>query len=288
MAVEEYRYEVNLLRSAIEEAYAHDRSTRYLLQRVKNYEREDVLSFLSRRNIMPQYGFPVDTVPLQTTSNAQDTGYGVELQRDLAMAIAEYAPGSEIVANGQLFTSRYIRKVPKIGWRMYDYVTCEGCGTLNIELHISQQEPSHLEKCHVCAMPMSHDARKTFIEPAFGFSVDPNNVRKPGLIRPQRSYRSEVAYVGYRAQAALQETYIGDSLVSIQYAEKDEMAVLNKSNFYVCETCGYAELHSSFAWTQEQKHLMPSGKTCRQSKLRRYSLLPPFRSSRTLWTRSRS
>lgn len=272
MAVEEYRYEVNLLRSAIEEAYAHDRSTGYLLQRVKNYEREDVLSFLSRRNIMPQYGFPVDTVPLQTTSNAQDTGYGVELQRDLAMAIAEYAPGSEIVANGQLFTSRYIRKVPKIGWRMYDYVTCEGCGTLNIELHISQQEPSHLEKCHVCAMPMSHDARKTFIEPAFGFSVDPNNVRKPGLIRPQRSYRSEVAYVGYRAQASLQETYIGDSLVSIQYAEKDEMAVLNKSNFYVCETCGYAELHSSFAWTQEQKHLMPSGKTCRQSKLRRYSL----------------
>lgn len=272
MAVNEYQAEVDILRNAKKEAYDRDRSTGYLLQRIRNYENEDVLSFLSRRNIMPQYGFPVDTVPLQVTSNVKEAGYGVELQRDLAMAIAEYAPGSEIVANGQLFTSRYIRKIPQIGWKMYEYVTCDECGTLNIELFVNQQEKSNIECCHVCGKSLEKEAGKTFLEPAFGFSVDPNNIRKPGLMRPQRSYRSDVAYVGYRAQASLQETYVGDCLVSIQYAEKDEMAVLNKSNFFVCEQCGYAELNSSFTRMVEQKHQTPSGKICIQKRLNRYSL----------------
>jgi len=272
MAVEEYRYEVKTLRDAIQEAFEHERSTGYLLQRVRNYEREDILSFMSRRNIMPQYGFPVDTVPLMVANHADEAGFGVELQRDLSMAIAEYAPGSEIVANGRLFTGRYIRKVPRIGWKMYDYVTCEGCGTLNIELHVNQSAQPQLESCHVCGMPLDTDALRTFLVPSFGFSADPNNVRKPGLIRPQRSFRGDAAYVGYRAQASLQRIRIGGRLASIQYAEKDEMAVLNRSNFYVCESCGYAEKNAGFTRTIEQRHLMPSGRPCGQTRLYRYSL----------------
>lgn len=272
MAVEDYLYEVNTLRTAIEEAFAQERSTGYLLQRVRNYEREDVLSFMSRRNIMPQYGFPVDTVPLMVAGHTKEASYGVELERDLAIAIAEYAPGSEVVANGQLFTSRYIRKVPRIGWKMYDYVTCEACGTLNIELHVDKRSHPSLARCHVCDEPMNNDQQRTFLVPAFGFSTDPNDVRKPGLIRPQRSFRSEVAYVGYRAQTSLQEMSIANSRVSVQYAEKDEMAVLNRSNFYVCENCGYTEKNLGFIRTIEQKHVMPSGRSCVQDKLHRYSL----------------
>lgn len=271
-AVEEYRYEVDLLRQAMQEAFEQDRSTSYLLQRVKNYEQESILSFLSRRNIMPQYGFPIDTVPMQVTSRPGEPGFGVELQRDLAVAIAEYAPDSQVVANGQLFTGRYIRKVPRIGWKMYDYVTCESCGTLNIELHIDQRVNPRLEKCHVCEMELNQDAQSTFLVPSFGFSADPNDIRKPGLVRPQRSYRSDIAYVGYRGQASLKELSVGKHQVSIQYASKDEMAVLNRSNFYVCESCGYAETSSTFMRSCEMKHVMPSGRPCKQERLHRYSL----------------
>ena len=37
------------------------------------------------------------------------------------MAISEYAPDSQIVANGNLITSRYIRKIPNMSWKQFDY-----------------------------------------------------------------------------------------------------------------------------------------------------------------------
>ena len=131
-AVSEYSYEVGLLERAREEAFKKNWSTGPLEQRLRNYKREDILSFFSRKNVIPQYGFPVDTVSLAISSKRADRQFGVELQRDLAMAISEYAPGSQVVANGELFTGRYVRKIPQIGWKSYDYVNCEVCGTLNI------------------------------------------------------------------------------------------------------------------------------------------------------------
>lgn len=124
-AVNEYSYEIGRLEKAREEAFKRNWSTGSLEQRLRNYKREDILSFFSRKNIIPQYGFPVDTVSLEISSKRSDRQFGVELQRDLAMAISEYAPGSQVVANGELFTSRYVRKIPQIGWKSYDYVNCE-------------------------------------------------------------------------------------------------------------------------------------------------------------------
>jgi hypothetical protein len=106
-AVSEYSYEVDLLEKAREEAFRKNWSTGPLEQRLRNYKREDILSFFSRKNVIPQYGFPVDTVSLAISSKRADRQFGVELQRDLAMAISEYAPGSQVVANGELFTGRY-------------------------------------------------------------------------------------------------------------------------------------------------------------------------------------
>ena len=36
----------------------------------------------------------------------------IDLSRDMRIAISEYAPESEVVANGRLWTSRYVKKVP--------------------------------------------------------------------------------------------------------------------------------------------------------------------------------
>ena len=271
-AVAEYRYEVGKLHKAAEEAFRKNASTGYYVQRIRNYERENVLSFLSRRNIMPQYGFPVDTVALQVEDRKAGNHYGVELQRDLAMAISEYAPGSQVVANGRLFTSRYIKKMPSIGWKMYDYVSCESCQSLNIEVSIERQENEQLKACRICGCALKAEAQKTFLVPEFGFEADSANVQKPGLIKPRRTYRGDISYVGYRHEGERKRIPVGRALAEIQYCSKDEMAVMNCSDFYVCEACGYAELGPGFVKSIEKPHKMPSGRACQQRYLRRLSL----------------
>ena len=69
-----------------------------LQRRKKTIEEERTLSFLSRKAVIPKYGFPVDVVELDTHSMHGNQN-GVSLQRDLSQAIAEYAPGGKVVAN---------------------------------------------------------------------------------------------------------------------------------------------------------------------------------------------
>lgn len=271
-AIKEYSYEVDTLEQARQEAFRNNRSTGYLEQRLRTYRREDILSFLSRRNVMPQYGFPVDTVSLTVASRNGGQQFGVELQRDLAMAISEYAPGSQVVANGELFTGRYIRKIPQIGWKMYDYIYCEHCGTLNIDPHTGNVENDRLGKCKMCAQALNQSQMKTFIVPSFGFEIDPDDIRKPGLIRPEKTYRTDVYYVGYRNNIKMEECRIGRSAAWISFAEKDEMAVLNKSDFHVCEQCGYAQVGENYLKAIQKEHNMASGKKCRNKYLKKFSL----------------
>lgn len=272
-AVSEYDYEVNLLEQARKEAFQANRSTGYYEQRLRTYRNENILSFMSRKNVMPQYGFPVDTVSLSITGKQNNQQYGVELQRDLAMAISEYAPDSQVVANGELFTGRYIRKVPSIGWKMYDYVNCKECGTLNIHLHTTDEDISaSLVSCHVCGAPIDRNDIKTFIIPAFGFEIDPNDIKRPGLIRPEKTYRTDVSYVGYRNGVELKPMTVRNTEALVLFSENDEMAVLNQSDFYICQTCGYGETSHTFFINRNKEHNMPSGRKCGNHHLKRLSL----------------
>ena len=271
-AVSEYSYEVGLLEKAREEAFKKNWSTGPLEQRLRNYKREDILSFFSRKNVIPQYGFPVDTVSLAISSKRADRQFGVELQRDLAMAISEYAPGSQVVANGELFTGRYVRKIPQIGWKSYDYVNCEVCGTLNIDVHTLKEDEGKLNTCKMCGAALERSSIKTFIIPAFGFEIDPDDIRKPGLVRPQRTYRTDASYVGYRGDIQMKSMRIRHSTALVMFSEKDEMAVLNKSDFHICESCGYGTAEQSFLPVLKKEHNASSGRRCGNSLLKRYSL----------------
>ena len=73
--------------------------------RMKTIAKESTLNFLSRKAVIPKYGFPVDVVELDIrSSDGRPTG--VALQRDLSQAIAEYATrwqgGSQQVGMGIL------------------------------------------------------------------------------------------------------------------------------------------------------------------------------------------
>lgn len=266
-AIAEYEYEVGILNEAIRAAIEKRHRVDRLFERVRVYQNENILTFMSRKNVLPKYGFPVDTVEMTITGN----NTGLQLQRDLSMAISEYAPGSQIVANGNLITSRYIRKIPRMSWKMFDYIRCK-CNTLNISPHEEETNEERLTTCMQCGESLAGIRRRTFLVPSFGFESG-NEIKKPGLKKPECTFKGEISYIGYRTQFEMPSYSIGDSVIQLGFSQSDEMAVLNESNFYVCETCGYTDLDDSkFAGTKRSKHNNSADYTCSNKILKRYSL----------------
>lgn len=271
-AVADYQYEVNTLKKAREEAYNDGGRVDSLTYRIRTYQNENILTFLSRKSVMPKYGFPVDTVEMLVNGTGEKSKLGLQLSRDLAMAISEYAPGSQVVANGNLITSRYIRKIPGLSWKMYDYITCT-CSTMNIAPHVGNDENAGLCSCRQCKSPLTQTMRNTFLVPEFGFEADGNRIEKPGLKKPERTYRSEVSYVGFRNDIEANEFRLGNAALEYLVSNNDEMAVTNNSNFFVCETCGYTELDDKhFGKSRKRKHKNSSGGWCKSELLNRYAL----------------
>lgn len=274
-AVQEYQYEIDVLEKARQEAFLANRSSDRLTERIRVFRNEDILSFFSRKNILPKYGFPVDTVELSGSGRGASYKMGLQLQRDLAMAISEYAPGSQIVANGMLLTSRYIRKIPKLGWKMYDYIRCTSndCNTLNISPHTGETPAKELSQCRSCGETLRTNKVKTFLIPLFGFETDGNMNEKPSLRKPEHTYRGEISYVGKNPNQAEMELQINDAKFEIILSKGDEMAVLNESNFFVCESCGYTDLdEKNFSKMKRQAHNNSKGYPCANRELKHFSL----------------
>ena len=271
----EYNYEVGILKEAKEEIMKNNGFVDKITQRIRVYQNEDILSFLSRKNIMPKYGFPVDTVEMSVVGKNASGRIGLQLQRDLSIAISEYAPGSQVVANGNLLTSRYIKKVPRMSWKMYDYIMCD-CKTLNIEPHVDDIESPGLSVCHRCGRELESFKKRVFLVPEFGFEADGDKIEKPGLKKPERTYRGETAYVGYRSDINTERFCVDNATIEIAMSRGDEMAVINESNFFVCETCGFTDLdEGTFTKTKKMTHNNPSGYHCKNNGsniLKRFSL----------------
>jgi hypothetical protein len=74
-----------------------------------------LVSVLSRSAVIPTYSFPVHSIRLEiseTRRTADESRFAddasLQLDRDAALAIGEYAPGAEVVAGGRIWTSRGI------------------------------------------------------------------------------------------------------------------------------------------------------------------------------------
>lgn len=119
-----------------------------------------MIDFLVRNNVLPKYGFPVDTVELLPDVSAVGSNKALQLARDLQMAIAEYAPGSQVIADGKMYTSRYIRKMPSKassnGWEIGHFCKCPNkeCAEPNFT---KQDIPSEGRECVSCHFPIKRD-----------------------------------------------------------------------------------------------------------------------------------
>ncbi len=277
LAEEVYHRDIDELKEAAERAYQESKwGVDALIQRIRVYKRERILTYLARSNIFPKYGFPVDTVEMNVVDRKDALKSGLQLQRDLSMAISEYAPGSQIVANGKLITSRYIRKRPDRSWKMYRYCVCDVCQDLNNRLYIPDDNTVQ-STCANCGNQLNQSKSGVYLIPEFGFGAE-DIIRRPGLKKPTRSYHGEVSYIGDRSEKQEAEHRIGTATVFLRAGKQEELAVLNRSRFYVCENCGFTIVDEKrFTRKIRKKHAVSSGGTCKNEELFNYALGYRFR-----------
>lgn len=221
-------------------------------KRMRTIAEETVVQFLARKAVIPKYGFPVDVVELHTGMTKQ--GATVELSRDLSLAIAEYAPGSSVVANKLEWKSCGVRmiagKEPRARTYKYDDAGRFACAPL-----VKGADPSPGRK---------------YIVPEFGFMTpywgdgDP----KPPERRSERLFSTRPFFKGFVNPGAPAEErrFFG---VGVTEAVPGELVVLcegrKRGGFLLCEVCGKHEKDPG------PDHRTPEGRRC-TGTFRRFAL----------------
>jgi hypothetical protein len=222
-------------------------------QLVRNTIRSrSLLGTMASRNLLPKYGFPTDVVELKTNHLSIPQATQVELQRDLRMAIAEYAPGSQIIAAKQIWTGGGILIQPNRSLPEQHYAVCPSCG--HFHLH-AQRVPNN---CVVCATGLSQRRGQhgVFIKPEFGF-IAADGQQRPGEQRPQRLYSSRVYFAEYAASSngitPVEPEFEHVAVASGPQVRVDQrhsrfgrMVLVNSGpldrGFAICRSCGFAQV----------------------------------------------
>src|SRR5680860_310407 len=137
----------------------------YWQRQARKYLEQFLVNQLSRRGLIPTYSFPVHSLTLEVIreQGGHQFGFGgseIELNRDASLGIAEYAPGSEVVANGRIWTSEGLAFYPKQFMPDRWYVACVECFHVDID-DTAEEIPA---ACSNCGLSAGRRKRK-FIEP---------------------------------------------------------------------------------------------------------------------------
>jgi len=188
-ALEEITRELNALvkeRKQLTDA-GYDDSAKPIGDAIKKLLAADVIAELAKRGFLPRYAFPLDVTSLETSFSRWSEDSDVELSRDRGIAISEFAPGAQVVARKQVFTSEglYVMSAddkPEPRW----YARCKACDQIRTA---PTKEPLETP-CPVCGEPKTHIDIARFVEPAaFSIRVDRSkrpHFRKATLLRQRQ------------------------------------------------------------------------------------------------------
>ena len=191
---------------------------------------EDVISFLSRKAVIPKYGFPVDVVELDLMQARSARQFGVALERDLAIAVSEFAPGAKLVANKKLWESYALKRVASKEWPRWSYRKCRRHGSFEI-WGWSVAPPG--QACCNEAQPL------VCIDPIFGFSVRRGTPDEPSG-RPERLFTTRPYFS--RLTSGMPGTIQMGGVAQVTKASPGYLVVLCEGKrgrgFFICEQCG--------------------------------------------------
>lgn len=220
-------------------------------RRAETIGKEDGISFLSRKAIIPKYGFPVDVVELDTGRASTESGK-VELQRDLALAISEFAPGCKLVANKLEWSSAGIKRVDGREWEVRSYRRCLNCNSFE---HWLEDEPTPPADC--CSNPNIGRRSRKYLIPRFGFVSPMQGEAREPRGRTSRLYTTRPFFAQLEREVDSKLSVFG---VGLTKSCPGEMVVLcegkNSREFYICQACG-----GGFS-DNEGVHITPYGMEC--------------------------
>ncbi len=152
------------------------------------YLKQFLISELSRRAVIPTYSFPVHSVSLEVmnvTGQTADTAL-LTLDRDGAIGISEYAPGSEVVAGGRVWTSCGISKRSKFTGddTFIDQATYRVCDSCRAP-QITPRDAAPEDHCRQCGTAfLDSNTTRNYVRPqGFLTSVTDSQGRDPGATR---------------------------------------------------------------------------------------------------------
>ena len=209
-------------------------------QAIKNLLGSDVIALLAKRGFLPRYAFPLDVVTLETGTTRWSRDLEVELSRDRGIAIAEFAPGAQVIAHKKVFTSNGLYVVGKMDrpTRQW-YSECPECK----QIRTGQTQDELCKPCAVCQRSITAQFVKPFVEPAaFSVRVD----EKDGAARYRRStlvrQRQTVThFIDHVEESSLQD----HGLFQLALKETGTLFRYNlgpeNKGFMLCPDCGCSE-----------------------------------------------
>ncbi|MFC7573117.1 helicase-related protein [Klenkia terrae] len=210
----------------------------------------DLLGYLGSRNVLPKYGFPVDTVELRTLHSGEPVGRQLELSRDLSQAIYDYAPGNQVIAGGKRWTSAGLHRFPGKDLVAVDYQACSACGAYVEGADAS--EPA----CPACATAYSRGPR-TYVIPEFGFNCDPDPT-DVGTGAPERRWGGATYIQSLGAEVFEKEWAMpSGALCRARAGARGRISVISDAGgpqFHICDWCGWTTvLQAGQRWTAHKR-----------------------------------
>ncbi len=222
---------------------------------VKNLLRSDVISVLAKRGFLPRYAFPLDVVTLETGWNRWSRDSDVELSRDRGIAIAEFAPGAQVIARKKIFTSSGLYVVsstdkPERFW----YAKCPGCQ----QIRTARIQGDLVRDCMVCQRRITTQHIRPFVEPsAFSVKIEKKSRgaerhRRTSLIRQRQTLTHFIDSIA-------ESSFHDSGLFSIALKEDGTLFRYNlgpeNRGFILCPFCGYSEPRRGFKSGKKHKKL---------------------------------
>jgi len=203
-------------------------------KRANTIAAEDVLSFLSRKAVIPKYGFPVDVVELDTQRTKQNhEAFEVLLQRDLSIAISEFAPTSKLIANKKVWTSYGLKRVAEKEWDRWWYARCTIHNRFERKLYRKEQQRPSFDTC------CDRMAITQYIDPKFGFVTSLDKPEEPKS-RPTKVFTTRPYFAGFFKDQEGDKVSL--NAVILTRVSPGYMVVLcegrHGKGFYICGQCG--------------------------------------------------
>ncbi len=236
---------------------------------------EGLIDFLCREGVLPSYSFPIDVVELRLPRGKTYRGdsyadQSLRLERDKKIAIVEYAPGAEVVADKHVWKS--VGVVIRQALDVYEYRVCGTCRDLD------RSERGGLPispVCRVCGDTQPDESPGiafAYVDPD-GFTTDLTaELREAGLHVEAGVNRARSFLLAEGEKLDQQSLPVnGPSRLNYSYQREGCLVALNSGadpadGFWLCEQCG-AQVESprkrrGRKQQSKSEHRTPWGEKC--------------------------